>query len=69
MVRKSTQDSPVLSNEDSQEEVPQPRPSPNAELAKLGHRLERQSDGLRLIDHDALLGRRHLVGLAQHGEQ
>ena len=69
MIRKGTQDSPILSNEESQEEVPHPRLSARAELVELGPRLERQSDGLRLVDHGALLGRRHLVGLAQHGEQ
>ena len=69
MIRKGTQDSPILSNEESQEEVPHPRLSARAELVELGPRLERQSVDLRLVDHDALLWRRHLVGLAQHGEQ
>jgi len=69
MSRMSTQDSPALSNKESLEEAPHPRLPANAELVELGPRLERQSAGLRLVDHDALLGRRHLVGLAQHGEQ
>ena len=57
MTRQGTQDMPVLSNDESQEEAPQPRLSANAELAELGQRLEHQYLGFWLADHNALLGR------------
>ena len=65
MSRKGTQESRALSNEESQEEVPRPRLSANAEMVELGPRLEHQSDGHRLDDHDALLRLRHRTGVAR----
>ena len=69
MTRQGTQDTPVLSNEKSQEEAPQPRLSANAELAELGQRLEHQYLGFWLADHNALLGRLDRAGFARHVEK